>query len=283
LENVEHVTQRWDLDPADTAALWTVVFLYFGPTSIFLYANFTESMFVLLLAAFLFCVQSRWWLAAAVAAALASACRSQGALFGPVLAIAYLLRSDQNGVWRRVPTASALCAISWGGLVGYMCYLNATFQDPLAFFHAQRTWHVGIDAMHISYAMNPANAITNLFYCWFKAPMDWPRFYEALMVVLPPVVIMVLGARFLSFEMEMLAWILWGLPYISNCLAASDAANGYLHWQSMGRFMAVVLPLQIILAAVVVRFRWVAAPLLAVSAAAFALFSYLFGTGAWLG
>ena len=65
--------------------------LLFGPCSIFLYANFTESLFVLLLAGFLYCMQERWWWRAALVAGIASACRSQGVLFGPILAATYLL------------------------------------------------------------------------------------------------------------------------------------------------------------------------------------------------
>jgi len=66
---------------ANSAALWAVALLLFGPCSIFLYANFTESLFVLLLAGFLYCLQERWWWRAALIAGIAAACRSQGVLF----------------------------------------------------------------------------------------------------------------------------------------------------------------------------------------------------------
>ena len=81
----------------DLAALLTVLLLLFGPCSIFLYANFTESLFLVLLAGFLLCLQrGNWWRAAAIAA-LASACRSQGVLFGPILAVVFLLRASSQG------------------------------------------------------------------------------------------------------------------------------------------------------------------------------------------
>jgi hypothetical protein len=44
-----------------------------------------------------------------------------------------------------------------------------------------------------------------------------------------------------------------------------------------------MLPAQIIIGAVLVRFRWAGIPLLALSAALFSLFSYKYGLGEWIG
>ena len=56
-----HPSRRWDLKPQDSAALWAVAALLYGPCSVFLYANYTESLFVLLLVGFLYCLQGRLW------------------------------------------------------------------------------------------------------------------------------------------------------------------------------------------------------------------------------
>jgi len=52
-----HVTLRWDLAPADTAALWATALLLFNPFSIFLYEPGADSLFVLLFASFLLLIQ----------------------------------------------------------------------------------------------------------------------------------------------------------------------------------------------------------------------------------
>lgn len=279
----EDITRRWDLTAADTGALWGVALLLYGPCSIFLYANFTESLFVLLLASFLLAIQSRaWWWAAGIAA-IASASRSQGCLFAPILFLAFMLRSDIAGSVKRTFIALVLGAIGGLGVCAYMLYLFVQFGDPLAFVHAQQYWGVGINATTISYALNPIHALTHFFHMAFEQPLDLPRLYEASAVIIPPVVILLLGARFLSFELEIMAWVLWALPYVSNSLAGSPGYPGENAWMSMGRFAAVMIPLHVIWAAVLVRFRWLSLFVLVPSAGAFTYFAYLYGGGRWIG
>lgn len=108
-----------DLSREEMAAMWALAALLFGPCSIFLYANFTESLFVMLLAAFLCCLQRRWWWRAALVAAVASNCRSQGVLFGPILALAFLIRGREVQWARKLAIAAALGFVS---AIGLMCY-----------------------------------------------------------------------------------------------------------------------------------------------------------------
>jgi hypothetical protein len=93
--------------------------------------------------------------------------------------------------------------------------------------------------------------------------------------------LLVLGGRFLSFELELIGWLLWGLPFLSNSLAGSGWATD--RWMSMGRFMMVLIPAHIIIGAVLVRFRWLGVPFLAASAAAFGVFALRYGAGQWVG
>ncbi len=151
----QHPTRRWDLSPQDTAALWAVAALLYGPCSIFLYANFTESLFVLLLVAFLYCLQGRWWWRAALVAAVASSCRSQGVLFGPILALIFLLRGDVRSAAPKLIIATLLGAVSAVGIGCYMLYLHLHFGDALAFLHAQTYWNVGIHTHNSSPPSTP--------------------------------------------------------------------------------------------------------------------------------
>jgi hypothetical protein len=280
LEN--HPARRWDLSPQDTAALIAVAAVLFGPCSVFLYANFTESVFLLLLSMFMTCIQLRWWWRAALVAAIASSCRSQGVLFGPILALCYLLRTDDPSAARKLGTATVLGFISAIGLMCYMVFLYSKFGDPLAFMHAQKYWNVGINMERLGYALNPINAMTRvMYYAFYSGPVDWPRLWEALCLIWPPVVLLILGGRYLSFELEIMGWILWGLPYISNSLAGNPPMD--TQWMSMGRFMAVMLPAHIIVGAVLVRLRWLAVAFLVLGASAFAVFCVKFGNGAWVG
>ncbi len=265
---------------ADFGALWAVALLLYGPCSIFLYANYTESLFVLLLASFLLSLQSRAWWCAAGIAAIASACRSQGCLFAPVLVLIYLLRADVRGLARRIPVALILGAVSGIGIICYMAYLWRTFGDPLAFVKTQQYWGVGMNKTTIAYAFNPVNSATHLIHVMLDWPIELPRLYEACAVVAPPVVFL-LGRRYLNLELTIMAWVLWGLPFVTNSMAGSEPGEDT--WMSMGRFMAVVIPLYVIYGSVLVRYRWFAPAALALSAAAFAYFSFVFGAGQWVG
>jgi hypothetical protein len=203
-------------------------------------------------------------------------------LFGPVLALVFLMRTDVKNPFAKLAMATALGAISAIGIASYMLYLHAAFGDALAFVHAQVDWNVGISAGSIYHALNPVNPMTHfIHYCFYNGAMDWPRIWEAFCVIWPPIVLLVLGGRFLSFELELVGWLLWGLPFISNSQAGSTLGDS--QWMSMGRFMAVLIPAQIIIGAVLVRFRWLGVPFLAGSAAAFGVFAYKFGAGEWIG
>ncbi len=340
-----HFLQRlghseFSTENAESASLFTLALLLFAPCSIFLYANFTESLFTLLLLAFLYCLQQKWWWRAAAVAAFAAACRSQGVLFGPLLAVFYLieprreddteggkisyivppvsLRAFVSSCFTRLPMAFGLGLVSSIGIVAYMLYLQITFHDALAFMHAQYGWNVGINRQTLATALNPAHALSDFFfYLLYFRPMDWPRFWEACCLFWPPAVLF-FGRRWLTRELAMIGWILWALPYVSNSIAGNPPEA--TRWMSMGRFMAVLIPAQIILGAWLAGLKpavkWksaaaepqaIAVPsvasvsssspnlvkdlqfsprlwiTLSLSLVAFTLFCYKFGTGEWIG
>jgi hypothetical protein len=267
---------------ADSAAVWAVAALLFGPCSIFLYANFTESLFVVLLGMFLYCIQARWWWRAALVAGVASAARSQGVLLGPILGLTFLLRGAPLPMRIRLIRLPVMGLFSEVGLACYMVFLWRAFGDPLAFMHAQRYWNVGIGLDQILYAADPTHAMTYLVgMMLYKGPIDWPRLWEALCLFWPPIVLLIWGWRHLSLEMLLVAWIMWGLPYVSNCMAGNPPLD--TQWMSMGRFMAASLPLYVIFGAMCERRRWLGLLFMVVWTAAFGVFAYKYGTGAWVG
>jgi hypothetical protein len=120
--------------PAFDATLW----LLLSPMSLFFRICYSESLFVLLLAAWLYGVQRRWSFGfLAFLAGAASGTRSVGVVLLPVFAW---------HAWQSTKTPreflSALCWIpvaAWG-LLAYMIYLAIAFHNPLAFAHAQSEW-----------------------------------------------------------------------------------------------------------------------------------------------
>ena len=109
-----------------------VLVVAFFPTSLFLSAMYSESLFLALsLGAFL-AARREAWLMAGVAGALAAATRSIGiALVLPLALLWWEGRRGRDGAW------IALVPL---GLAGYCGFLAATGEDPLAPFEAQEVW-----------------------------------------------------------------------------------------------------------------------------------------------
>jgi hypothetical protein len=162
-----------------------------------------------------------------------------------------------------------------------MIFLHTQFHDPLAFMHAQKYWNVGLGADQLLYALNPTHAMTQILsYAFLKGPIDWPRLWEALCLLWPPIFLL-FARRRLSFELSLTGWILWALPYISNSIAGYPPLD--TQWMSMGRFMSVLLPLPIVLGQIATRRPWFGVLTLALSSATFAIFAYKYGAGEWVG
>ena len=116
------------------AAFWLLV----SPMSLFFRVCYSESLFVLFLAAWLYGIQRRWSSGVlAILAGAASGTRSLGIVLLPVFVL---------HVWQMAPNRREfLYGLSWTpvaawGLLGYMAYLAVAFHDPLAFAHGQQEW-----------------------------------------------------------------------------------------------------------------------------------------------
>lgn len=83
-----------------TQAMQSVLAMLVFPTGFFLFAAYTESLFLaLILAAWLFARHKQWWAAGSMAA-LATLCRLQGALLSPVLLWLYLVAAADAEAFR---------------------------------------------------------------------------------------------------------------------------------------------------------------------------------------
>jgi hypothetical protein len=112
-----------------------VLALAFFPTTFFLNAAYTESMFLALSAGSLWAVRVRKdLLLACVLAGLASATRNVGVFLIVPLAYEWIKDMDRYR-WR-----GAYLLLAPSGLIAYMVYLWARFGDPFLFYTAQGDW-----------------------------------------------------------------------------------------------------------------------------------------------
>jgi hypothetical protein len=121
----------WD----ERAARGAVLALAFFPTTFFLNAAYTESLFLALSAGSLWAMRVRKdLLAAGVLAALAGATRNVG-VFLMVPLLFEWIKDKETFRWRGIYLLAAPC-----GLLAYMGYLWARFGEPLLFYSAQKDW-----------------------------------------------------------------------------------------------------------------------------------------------
>jgi hypothetical protein len=138
------------LELGDAAARRTVWLLALFPAGIFFSAAYTESLFLALCAGSLLAARRGRWAGAAGLAALAGATRNSGVLLAVPLALLYLYgpRSDAaplrgaRGVRPRYPVdrRALLLLIVPAGLLAYLAYCWARFDDPLISARVQSLW-----------------------------------------------------------------------------------------------------------------------------------------------
>lgn len=113
----------------------SVIFLLFFPTSFYLGAVYTESIFIFLGAATLFYLRSRNYLAAGIFASLASVTKVVGICLALLLLVEFIagyLQSHKIDIKQVIGVLIAPL-----GLVGYIYYLFRTFGNPLNFISSQ--------------------------------------------------------------------------------------------------------------------------------------------------
>ena len=124
----------------ERVARGTVVILAFFPTTFFLNAAYTESLFLALSAGSLWAMRVRRdLLLACVLAGLAAATRNVGVFLVVPLLYEWVERgglAEGRERWRVV-----YLALVPSGLVAYMGYLWVRFGDPLLFYSAQEFWN----------------------------------------------------------------------------------------------------------------------------------------------
>lgn len=142
----------------EDSAARTVLYISLAPAAVFFSAMYTESLFLLAVAATFYYARTGQLVYAAVAGALATATRNTGIVLAAVVALEGLRQvgfrwrpplapsrwaghvRTQAKVVRRNPTVVKATLMVATGLLAYMAYLGVAFGDPLGFIHVQATW-----------------------------------------------------------------------------------------------------------------------------------------------
>jgi hypothetical protein len=272
--------------PDDKQELGEYVLLSLGlfPTALFFRMAYSESLFVLLVILCLYGMERRWpLLVLAVVIGFATAARPVGLALLPPFVL---------HVWHRSSSAQQfgsrllwLLPLSLWGIAAYMGYQWLTFGEPLAFLKTQANWRV----YRPSSLSEKAVALVTLKPLWGNfspsSPGYWlrhtvyPNPFASLSLMNPlffvsAIILLGIGLcrRWLSAYEILLAGSLLLIPYV--------ASSYEMHMAGMGRFVAAIFPLHLVLGQSLARLRGsLAALLLSVSACFLTLYAALFA--AW--
>ncbi|MDP8256119.1 MAG: mannosyltransferase family protein [Candidatus Alcyoniella australis] len=176
--------QRTTAEDRERAVWYYLIF----PTSFFLSAVYSESLFLLLSAgAFLAAQRGRWWLACLLAG-ISTACRPVGVLLGPPLLLLYLQQIEFSP--RRLRLDLLAFILVPLGVALYALHCKQMFGDPLAFVQCQ-------DIVRYS-GGEPWTAFVRFFEqapAWRGFHNAWPDFFCAVLALLAlPFIFLRLGA-----------------------------------------------------------------------------------------
>lgn len=122
----------------EDAARRTLILLAAFPTAFFLFAAYTESLFLALALGAVVCARGKRWEWAGILGGLAAVTRPQGVLFLFVFGLEFLVQYRS----RQVPLSKSwtLLLVALGG-IGHVGWLTLQFGTPMIWFEAQAVWH----------------------------------------------------------------------------------------------------------------------------------------------
>jgi hypothetical protein len=286
-----HRLARLDLD-TDAATL-AVVLVAFFPTSLFLSATYTESLFLLLTLVSIYAARTeRWWLCGG-AGGLAAFAHSNGVLILVPLALIYLYgprpteATGSTGGLRaryRVRADALWLLVVPLGLVAYMGYLWVTHDAPFQPLIAEQT-------IYHHYFAGPFGALVVAFLhlphdisvlaggrgsiVGTADPLSWNA-HELIDLGFAGLAIAALVAAWRTIPR---AYGVYAFVSVTFLLSVPGRLEPL---ESFSRYMLPVFPLFMGAAAIMARHRKVTVTWLVVSCAALALFSGLWGLWDWV-
>lgn len=219
-----------------SSAYRTVLYLAVFPFSFFFTRVYTESLFLLLTVLAITSAHDRRWWRAGLAGALVALTRPNGILVAVPLLI-YAL-SDRPGIKALAPRLAALTLVPLG--LGVHCFYMFTLTgDPLAWLDAQQFWYYSIGGLPWQQLLSLMSTVEHrgLYDFFFTSPQAPYQFIHGavalLFLILTPAVFVRFGAALGAYTLVSLL-----VP-----LTGSDL-------QGIGRYMAVVFPVFMLLGSV---------------------------------
>lgn len=277
-----------------------VLILLLFPTSFFLGALYSESLFLfLVICCFIAARQRQWWLAALIAA-VASATRIVGVMLVPALLVElYIQRTWEGsrrvkivGLPRKVDGQAVINLIkhalsqidrflarSWKegilisigmlGLVMYMTYLSAEFKDPLYFLHVQSEFGSGRQETIVTF---PQVVWRYFKILWYYRPigLKYFAFFQEFALTVSVLVGLLLSLRKVRFSYVVFALAAFFVPTLTGTFS------------SMPRYVLVCFPIMMWLAATLQDKKWVKLIYLVGSGILLILNTILFIQGYWV-
>jgi hypothetical protein len=240
----------------------TVLYLVLSPYAVFLFAGYSEALFLACALWGWLCAREDRWVPAALLVAAAASVRVSGLFLACGLVVQYAVATRG----RPRPEAAVLLA-PFVVVLGYALYLRALTGDWLRWTHAQREgWGRELTAPWTALRATVAAARHDAQ----RAELAWSFGAEVLAVLVGVLLTAVLLRR-----------RRWGeATYVGLSVAALATSTFYL---SVGRATLLWWPLFLLLAAASERRRWVHLAYLALSAPLMALLVLTFTTGRWVG
>jgi hypothetical protein len=243
---------------SSTVAWKSLLVVLLFPTSFYLGATYSESLFLLAVTLTFAAAWKGQYFWGALAAAVASATRVVGAFAAPALwldsvlesrklrertshqqlrALLKLSPSDWLKHLRTELRTTLLIALSATGLLAYMLYLHVHFGDPLLFLHVQSSFGAGrsdelILLPQVIWRQLKILATTTLDWRWFV-------YLEDLAFTLGALALLIIG-YFRSRKLQ-LSWIVFSLGAL-----LLPPLTGIL--SSMPRYVLVIFPLYLLIA-----------------------------------
>lgn len=242
-----------------------VLVLLISPWAVFLFAGYTEALFLAFAVPAWLLARRGQWAAAAVTAAGASTVRITGVFLAVALIVQFVVtRREAAGGWLRRWSPTPWLAAPFVPPALYSLYQYRRTGDPMAWLHAQEAgWGRELVPPWESFltTWNAAFQVSNQFTWPFRAEL-------------------VAAAVGVALTCWLLATRRWGeLTYVGLQVAALVSSSFYL---SIPRSMLLWWPLWLLIARAGLRHRWLHWTYLAVSAPLMAAMAIAFTRGAWV-
>lgn len=243
------------------------------PTSFYLTAVYTESLFLFLAVFSFYQARKKNWVAAGLTAAVASATRVVGISLVAALAVEYIL---QNKLYKNINFIKYLNLMLLGllmgfGLLAYLYFMYKQTGDPLIFIHEVEIFG---NQRSSSLVLLP-----QVFYRYFLKILPslnnyWPAVFSTFLELNTAVIF--LGLIILGyFKLRLSYWTYLTLGYLIPTLSGS--------FSSLPRYVLVLFPGFILITKILQKqSRFVQIALAAISFACLGLATAMFARGYWI-